>query len=219
MFGLAVASRSRVGAYWRASAQLEHASVASFARFTLELLRFGAPPDLVADAQRAGLDEVDHAQRCFALASTYAGEPVGPDALPLEGAAALAPDFAGFVEAVVREGCIGETLAALDAAARLANTSDPAVRQVLEAIVADEARHAGLAWRTLRWALTREPALTKRMAAVFEAARAELEAPAALAVADEAAEAHGWLDPAARRRVLLEGFDRVIAPARGEALG
>jgi hypothetical protein len=41
-------------ALWRALFQ--HASVASFARFSLELLALGAPPDLVAAAHAAALD-------------------------------------------------------------------------------------------------------------------------------------------------------------------
>ncbi len=41
---------------WLDDARLEHASIASFARFTLDLLALGAPADLVADAQRAATD-------------------------------------------------------------------------------------------------------------------------------------------------------------------
>ena len=54
-------TRAALGRHWTAVAALEHASVASFARFTLHLLVLGAPPSLVAEAQRAGLDEVEHA--------------------------------------------------------------------------------------------------------------------------------------------------------------
>jgi hypothetical protein len=161
--------RRRLGEDWLRSARLEHASIASFARFTLELLRYGAPPDLVADAQRAALDEVRHAELCFALASAYLGEPLGPGPLDLAEAAHLAESIGDFAEAVAREGCIGETLSAVDAAARRADATDPAVREALAIIEADESRHAVLAWRTLRWLLEREDdaALSERLAAVF----------------------------------------------------
>lgn len=56
---------------WTTAARAEHASVASFARFTLQLLHLGAPADLVADAQQAGLDEVRHARLCFGVAVAW----------------------------------------------------------------------------------------------------------------------------------------------------
>ncbi len=47
---------------WTRDATYEHASIASFARVTLDLLALGAPAALVSGAQRAGLDEVEHAR-------------------------------------------------------------------------------------------------------------------------------------------------------------
>ncbi|MBT9554900.1 MAG: hypothetical protein IV100_02675, partial [Myxococcales bacterium] len=38
---------------WLSVAALEHASVGSFARFTLQLLAVGAPPDLLLATQQA----------------------------------------------------------------------------------------------------------------------------------------------------------------------
>eukprot|EP00466_Bigelowiella_natans_P000194 jgi/Bigna1/125492/aug1.1_g200 len=61
----------KVTAKWLAQAQDEHASVASFARHALELLKFGAPAQLVNGAMSAGQDEVRHAQSCFELASRF----------------------------------------------------------------------------------------------------------------------------------------------------
>src|ERR1700759_5402277 len=76
--------RPRLAAAWTQAACMEHASIASFARFVLQLLAVGAPPDLVADAQRALADEVVHARLAFAVASAYAGVDVGPGKLPVE---------------------------------------------------------------------------------------------------------------------------------------
>jgi hypothetical protein len=53
----------------------------------------------------------------------------------------------------VREGCVGETLAALEAAEALQHCEDEAARPVLERIAAEEAQHAQLAWRFVAWAL------------------------------------------------------------------
>ncbi|HEU4410347.1 MAG TPA: hypothetical protein VFS43_34150, partial [Polyangiaceae bacterium] len=42
--------RAELGAYWARLGQMEHASVAAFARFALHLLALGAPSELVAGA-------------------------------------------------------------------------------------------------------------------------------------------------------------------------
>jgi hypothetical protein len=81
-------TRAALACEWLDDARLEHASVASFARFVLELLALGAPAELVHFAQRALGDEIDHARRCFSLASRYAQEPLGPAALQVDGALA-----------------------------------------------------------------------------------------------------------------------------------
>jgi hypothetical protein len=53
----------------------------------------------------------------------------------------------------VREGCIGETIAALQARLGAAYAQDARVRGSLEQIAEDEARHALLAWRFVAWAI------------------------------------------------------------------
>jgi len=141
-------------AAWLADAQAEHASIASFARFTLHLLALGAPPDLVGDAQRAASDEIEHAKLCFALASRYAGRSLGPGPLSLEGAVNDV-SLAELAVATVREGCVGETMSAVLAGERLERARDAEVRAALERIAADETRHAELGWRTVAWAIAR----------------------------------------------------------------
>ena len=69
--------------YWTRIGQLEHASVAAFAQFVLQLLAVAAPPDLVLAAQSALADEVEHARLAFGLASLYAGVGVGPGPLAI----------------------------------------------------------------------------------------------------------------------------------------
>lgn len=51
------------------------------------------------------------------------------------------------------EGCIGETVAALEAAHARDTSSDPGVRSVLARIAEDEAQHAELAFRFVSWAM------------------------------------------------------------------
>src|SRR6185436_8861484 len=107
----------------------------------------------VEEAHRAALDEVVHARLCFSLASAYAGADLGPARFPFGGAAEVRDDLAAIAAAVVREGCIGETLAAAQAGAQLELATDPAVRSVLARIAEDETRHAELAWRVVAWAI------------------------------------------------------------------
>jgi hypothetical protein len=142
-------------AHWQAAALMEHASIAAFARFTLQLLQLGAPPELVLASQDAMRDETEHARHCFALAARYAGASSGPGTLPMTGALDDA-SLENIVRMTFLEGCLGETVAALCAAEALAAASDSDVRRTLALITRDEQRHAELAWRFLAWALTED---------------------------------------------------------------
>ncbi len=205
----------RIAEHWTQAGQLEHASVASFARFTLELMGQGAPPELLVRAQQAGLDEIDHARRCFALATEYAGQPVGPGALAVHGAEP-ARTLEAVVGAVIDEACVGETLAAVEARAALVHATCPAVRETLEVIAADEERHAALGWATLRWALDQADAgmrgrlVARLREAIEKAGRAR---PVAMVDHDRAwLRAYGVLDPADRRRAHGEAIEQVLRP-------
>jgi hypothetical protein len=129
----------------------EHASVAAFARATLQLMSLGAPPALLARVQQAALDEIDHARRSFALASRFAGEARGPSALPDALAVIPKVDLAALAVDTLREGCLGESVAADLAAAALADARDPEVRATLAVIARDERAHAALAWDVVAW--------------------------------------------------------------------
>jgi hypothetical protein len=144
--------RKRLCAMWTRAALMEHASIAAFARFTLELLSLGAPPELVLASHRALSDETEHARLAFGFASAYGGSVVGPGPLDVRGTLDGA-DALGIVRSAIIEGCIGETIAAAEAAESLAHATDPAVCAVFTRIVTDERRHAELAWRFVQWAI------------------------------------------------------------------
>lgn len=131
---------------------MEHASVASFARFSLQLMALGAPADLLQEAHRAALDEIEHARTTYSLATVFGQANVGPDKLP----AAIAPIDANvdaFVKALVLEGCVGETLGAAEGQEAARYAAWPEIAEPLAKIAQDEERHATLAWRSLQWAL------------------------------------------------------------------
>ena len=140
---------------WLAHGQHEHASVASFARFSLELLRFGAPPQLLRVAHAAAAEEVEHAVAAWGLAAHFAQKP--PEALhvgyfPVE-TVALSKTIAEFAARTLLEGCIGESEAVARALYVHGSMDAASMAYGTVAMIArDETRHAALAWATLRWA-------------------------------------------------------------------
>jgi len=205
------ALRDQLAAHWTEIGLMEHASVAAFARFTLQLLSLGAPADLVEQSQRAALDEVRHAELAFALASRYAGRAIGPGPLPLTGALD-ASSVEAILRTTVREGCIGETRAALEASRAAEPCEDPVVRSVLETIAADEARHAELAWKVVRFIVTSHPEMAAVLTEEFGSLARQEKSLAA--VDGPAAETNrfGVLTPGALERCHREAYTGVIAP-------
>jgi hypothetical protein len=202
--------RAALAAAWLDDALLEHASVAAFARFAMELMAVGAPSGLVEAAHEAALDEVRHARLCFALARAYAGTDVKPAAFPFGGSVEVAADLAAMAASSVIEGCVGETLAAAVAAEQLARATDPAVCAVLAMIAKDEARHAELAWRTVAWALRRGDETVRR--AVIDAFDGAIAATRATETNTSGLEAHGRLDASAHRALVMVTLQEVVLP-------
>jgi len=205
--GLSAAERRRAADHWGSMAQAEHASVASFARFAVDLMAMGAPPELLVKTQRAMLDEVEHARLCFGLSSAYAGAAVGPDVLPVSADAWAGRDAERIVVDAVVEGCIEETISAALAARAAARAKDPVLASVLRKIARDEERHSALAWSFLRWALQRHPELAPAVANAFESAsRAPVQH-------EDAPVPDGWLTARERETVAAETWREIIAPA------
>ncbi|HWP06133.1 MAG TPA: ferritin-like domain-containing protein [Polyangiaceae bacterium] len=215
-------TRAVLAQEWLADALLEHASVASFARFVLDLMVVGAPAWLLERAQAAIGDEIRHARACFELATRYAGEALGPGALETgePGRALRLEDIAA---AAVREGCVGETLAALQAEAQLESALDPRVRHALAGIARDEADHAELSWAFVRWAIevggTSVRDAVRDAFAAAERALERSELPELHDIDRAAFAAHGRLLPGAQRACHRAAFRHVVLPCRGALLG
>jgi hypothetical protein len=211
------AERAALARHWTRMGLAEHASVGSFARFILQLLAVGAPASLVAAAQQALADEVEHARVCFALAGAYGGAEVGPGPLPA-GCAALATGLEEVVRAVIVEACVGETLSALEVEEAAARAEDPAVRRLLQRVAADEARHAALGWEFLQWALAQDAGLRARAAEWFAAAIAGAEARVAAWDGDASLRRHGVVDAGLRAVVVQGGLTEVVRPCSAALL-
>lgn len=216
--GLSPRQRRELAAYWTDAALAEHASVASFARFMLDLSALGAPPELLADTSAAMHDEIRHAQVAFALASGYGGTAVGPGPLPMHGLNA-GQSAESIVRAAVREGCVEETLAAAEAELAAHRATEPTVKAALTAIAEDEARHAVLAWRFVDWAVQQDRSLAAAVRDEFDRAIAAAQRASVAPSTDlepTVAAAHGVLSADARhtlRARCLRGTVAVCAKA------
>ncbi len=157
--GLDDETRSVLADLWLHDARKEHASVPAFGQVAWQLVALGAPSDLVRRAHISCLQEIDHAERCFALASAYAGHDLGVQAMPelSAGGAALPVDRTRALVKVATEALIDGALLE-DYNAELAKTAlcdvkDAAAREALTRIVVDEAEHARLAWDIIAFCL------------------------------------------------------------------
>jgi len=198
---------------WLGDALTEHASVAAFARLSLQLLALGAPAELVRDAQLASLDELRHAEFCFERASHHAGRRLSPGPLPVQGALDDL-SLAGLIESNLREGCIGETLAARRLERQAEHVHDPALRAALLAISEDETRHAELAFRILAWCRAVAPELTREAVAHVLAGSDSPELPAPVQhegaeyLAERSSRAAAWASD-------HQAWQRVLSPLLG----
>lgn len=197
---------------WLNDALLEHASVAAFARFSLELLAIGAPARFVEESHHAALDEIEHARLCFALASSSSLLGAGP--LALEGVR-VRSNVADVVRAAAEECCCGETFAALVAERALATATHAGARHALARISSDEAKHAELGWRFIAWAIGRFGDVARDAAlAGIDAGLERLAATSGGSTNDLAA--YGRLSGIVVRALAREASDTLIRPLRDE---
>lgn len=209
---LSAEERKALATVWIGDAQLEHASVAAFARLTLELMQLGAPSALVAASQNASVDEVRHARMCFGFASRFAGAQLGPEKLDLDGALGSVT-LEKLARETVEEGCVGETLAALQAAEQRRMAQDPEIRAALSAIETEESEHAAFAYRVVRWAISVGGESVRRAARdAFEAALAQELSLSDPDVSVEVWHHYGRLTAAELREVRARGIEEVVRP-------
>lgn len=188
-------------ALWLHDAQKEHASVPAFARITWLLTAAGAPADLLIWSHRAGLEEIDHAQRCFALAAGYGGRALGPLPMPeLVSSLAWGTRAAAITLAVesVTDGCLLEDFNADVAAACAKVCTCAPTREVLLQIAREERSHAAFSWAVLRWTLEHHQALV--MPALHQAVTALGSIQRPTAADDRVAELVAAADPDALLR-------------------
>ena len=173
----------------------------------------GAPAWLVEQATAAMADETKHAKACFAVASGYAGAPLGPGSLAVEHSLDES-SLEAIVRTTIREGCVGETAAAIEAREAAEHALDPKLRELLLVIAEDETRHAQLAYSFVKWALELgDPALEEAVRREFSALAAEApEADRTLTDSELALLQHGVVPEALRRSIRSQAISEVILP-------
>jgi uncharacterized protein with GYD domain len=163
---------SKLGDYLARAAHLEAASVVAFERLADELVRHGAPSELVERAHAARADEQKHAASMHELAILRGGLPVAVRTEAFQPRPLLALALENAVE-----GCIRETYGALVGAHQATRAKDLELRIAFRGIAPDEARHAALAHAVHEWASERLDAAAReqlrkaQLGALFELAR------------------------------------------------
>jgi len=161
--------RTKAAEYWAKVAMMEHASVASFSRFSLELMSVGAPTELLALAHQAALDEVRHTQISLSIANQFNSTSFTPGSFPIS---SKVVDFEfGNMEkiatAAALEGCIEETLAAAIVFHQAEYMGDSNQKVSLRSVALDEANHAAFAWRAVQWMASTSPEVHAAVSEVF----------------------------------------------------
>jgi hypothetical protein len=151
-------ARAALAERWRENGRTEHASVAAFARLTLDLMALGAPPSLVAAAQRDALDEIEHAELCFSLARALDGKATSPGPFPRAARARTLPQTRALALAALAvdslvDGALHEGVSARAVAVLARRCSEPTIQAALRRIAADEGRHAAHGWDVVEWCL------------------------------------------------------------------
>lgn len=150
------AELAEVADAWRKNGLTEHASVAAFARLSTELVALGAPPELIQGAHEDALDEMRHTTWCFDLARRLDGKNDGPR----EFSAARSRLFAFgpkklrlaqlAVESLI-DGALNEGISARTVGELAREVTDPKIKEMLQAIAADEGRHAAHGFEIVKW--------------------------------------------------------------------
>jgi hypothetical protein len=158
-------ARMLAGAAWARDAALEHASIEAFVRLAADLRAVGAPDALVEGAEGAAREEIRHTGLCLETARRILGLDIEL-VPPAPAAYTRSPDRRALVVQLavesLEDGCLGEGFAALEASAAASLAADDRTRAALEQIARDEAGHAELARRVLRWCRACEPEAVDR---------------------------------------------------------
>lgn len=194
----------------------EYGSAAIAAQVLTWGIQAGLPAPLLHTAARVVRDELDHAAIAHACLNAMGGgeTPVDltPEALAVPTGAGLLADL---TRAVVRNFCIGETLAVPYFAAMRRGCTQTDAAAALERILADEAAHRAFGWDALDALLALDPAVAGFVEAELPAMKRSFggyAAPPDAPPLDPGERACGLIDHADYARLFAEVWRDDIAP-------
>ena len=166
----------RVHDEWSRRVAAEYGSAAIAAQVLTWGIQAGLPPALLHTAARIVRDELDHAaiaHSCLATLADLGGADtpidLAPEHLTVPQGSGLVADL---TRAVVRNFCIGETLAVPYFAAMRKSCTHPEAAAALERILADEAVHRAFGWDALDALIDLDPAVAPFVSAALPELRA-----------------------------------------------
>jgi hypothetical protein len=183
--------------FWSACAVMEAASATAFAALACDLAEHEAPTELIARAQQAGREEVEHYRITRALAWRHGATRVPfprPPIPPLRSLEELALENA-------HEG-VEQTFSAAVALWQARAAGDPAARSAMNRIATDELSHAQLAWDVDTWLRERAGEETSRLLDEARADAAETLLSHTAAATDETLVKEAGLPPPPAARYL-----------------
>lgn len=140
----------RVHAEWARRVEAEYGSAAVAAQALAWGVAVGLPPELLRAASRIVSDEIDHAalshEALIALGGAETPIDLAVSRLVVPPKEGPLPDL---LRLIVRDFCLGETLAVPYFAEMRLRATNPAIHAVLERILADEATHRAFGWSAL----------------------------------------------------------------------
>jgi len=121
----------------------------------------------------------------------------------------------------IREGCVGETVAAIEAREAAEYAADPGRRALLLEISEDETRHAELAYRFVQWALSQGDSALGHVVRQEFAALAAAAPPRGgpLTEGDHQLLRHGVVPEALREVIRGQAVARIIFPCSRALFG
>eukprot|EP01084_Bolivina_argentea_P257338 433546_1 len=141
-------------------AKAEYISVATFNKFSLELMNIGSPLEFIKLTQQAVIDEINHTKIMFdvvnaiRLSFNVNDSCLMYDTLPYH-TISLHKDWNSVALDVVDGGCFGETQSVMNMVqkleSQLVNYLNNEMKQKMYQIALDEARHSALAWTVAKW--------------------------------------------------------------------
>ena len=149
---------ARAALEWTARTGAEYRSAAVTAEVLHLAIALGLPRPLLDRISGVVADELDHAALSRACAVALGAEGPGPG-LELDALAPpRGPPLPRLVALVLRELCVGETLAVPLFQALRAQADHPACRPALDRVLRDEANHRQLGWELLDALIELDPA-------------------------------------------------------------